>query len=291
MNGILLVDKSQGLTSHDVVAQVRRAARQKKVGHAGTLDPMATGLLALALGQATRTLEYLTDHDKVYEATVRLGQTTTTYDAEGEIVREHAGALPDRAAVEIALERFRGAIWQVPPLYSAIKQGGEALYAKARRGETVEIAPRPVTLYHLTLTAWEPPCAGLHVVCSKGTYIRSLAHDLGELLGVGGHLSALRRTASGSFTLAHAYPLATVTATPAAELERLLLPIGSGLEALPPLLVNAEQITALRHGKALPAQDGSGLVRALDSAGRLIAILRWREGRGWQPEKVVDGRA
>lgn len=287
MNGILLVDKPLGLTSHDVVAQVRRAARQKKVGHAGTLDPLATGLLVLALGQATRTLEYLTDHDKVYEATVRLGQVTTTYDAEGEIVREHEGPLPDRAAVETALAHFRGAIWQVPPLYSAIKQGGEALYAKARRGETVEVAPRPVTLYHLTVTTWAPPLVGLHIACSKGTYIRSLAHDLGELLGVGGHLSALRRTASGSFTLAHAHPLAPLTTTPADELERLLLPVGSGLEGLPALPVTAEQVAALRHGRALPAPDGSGLVRALDAAGHLIAILRWREGRGWQPEKVV----
>ncbi len=286
MNGILIVDKPLGPTSHDVVAVVRRAARQKKVGHAGTLDPLATGLLVLALGQATRTIEFLVGHDKVYEARVRLGQATTTYDAEGETIATHEGPLPTRDEVETALGALRGEIMQRPPIFSAIKQGGEALYEKARRGEAVEVAARPVTIHALRVTAWEPPHVGLHVHCSKGTYIRSLAHDLGAALGVGGHLSALRRVASGAFTLAQARPLDAIKSATPEEIEAMLLPVGVGLEALPTILVDAAAQQALQRGRALPAPTGEGTVRALDESGALVAILRWRDDRGWQPEKV-----
>ncbi|MBA3530322.1 MAG: tRNA pseudouridine(55) synthase TruB, partial [Ardenticatenales bacterium] len=195
LDGLLIVDKPQGMTSHDVVARLRRVTRMKKIGHAGTLDPLATGVLVLALGKGTRTLEYLTGQDKVYEATVYLGQSTDSYDAEGEVLTRHEGALPEQSEVEAALDAFRGDIWQKPPIFSALKQGGEPLYKKARRGESVEIEARPVTIYNLVLTFWNPPEVGLYVHCSKGTYIRSLAHDLGVALGVGGHLKALRRTA------------------------------------------------------------------------------------------------
>ncbi|HEX8682985.1 MAG TPA: tRNA pseudouridine(55) synthase TruB [Ardenticatenaceae bacterium] len=286
MDGILVVDKPRGLTSHDVVAAVRRAARMKKVGHAGTLDPLATGVLVLALGKATRTLEYLTAHDKSYDATVRLGQSTDTYDAEGTIVATHPGPLPTQTEVEAALEPFRGEIEQVPPIFSAIKQGGEALYEKARRGEVVEVAPRPVAIYHLALTEWQPPDLSVRVHCSKGTYIRSLAHDLGQALGVGGHLTALRRVASGSFALAQAHPLEAITSATPDEIEALLLPAGAGLDTLPALLVGEAEIAELRHGRALPAEQGEGIVRALDAEGQLVAILRWEPERGWQPDKV-----
>jgi tRNA pseudouridine55 synthase len=286
MNGILIVDKPQGRTSHDVVAAVRRAARTKKVGHAGTLDPMATGVLVLALGKATRTLEYLTAHDKTYNATVRLGATTDTYDAEGQVTFSHDEPLPSLEAVEAALEGFRGQIGQVPPLFSAIKQGGEALYEKARRGETVELAPRPITIYRLAVTDWQPPDLSLHVHCSKGTYIRSLAHDLGQALGIGGHLTALRRVASGSFTLAQAHALEAIAAATPQEIEALLLPVGFGLETLPTLQVSDAEIIELQHGRALSAEQGEGTVRALNAQGTLIAILHWQPERGWQPEKV-----
>lgn len=287
MDGILIVDKPLGLTSHDVVGAVRRAARMKKVGHAGTLDPLATGVLVLALGKATRTLEYLTAHDKIYDATVRLGEATDTYDAEGATTARHDGPLPTRDKVEAVLDGFRGEIEQVPPAFSAIKQGGEALYEKARRGEVVEVAPRPVAIYHLDVTDWQPPDVALRVHCSKGTYIRSLAHDLGQVLGVGGHLTALRRVASGSFALAQAHSLEAIRAATVDEIEALLLPVGVGLDTLPALHLEEAEISELRHGRALPAEHGDGVARALNGVGELVAIVRWVPDRGWQPEKVL----
>ncbi len=286
MDGILIVDKPAGMTSHDVVAVVRRAAKTKKVGHAGTLDPLATGVLVLAIGQATRTLEYLTVHDKRYSATVRLGQSTTTYDAEGEILSTYTGEMPSRADVEAVLNGMRGEIQQVPPVYSAIKQGGEPLYAKARRGETVEVAARDVAIYELDITEWNPPDVGLSVHCSKGTYIRSIAFDIGAALEVGGHLTALRRTASGIFTEQAAHSLAEIQAATPDGIATWLLPSGAGLEEVPAMTVASDGITALRQGKALPASEGAGVSRVLDEQGQLVAIVEWREGRGWQPAKV-----
>lgn len=286
MDGILMVDKPQGLTSHDVVGVVRRAAKTGKVGHAGTLDPMATGVLVVAIGGATRTLEYLTAHDKRYTATVRLGQNTTTYDAEGEVTFAYEGELPDFSAIENAVASQRGTIQQIPPIFSAIKQDGEPLYAKARRGEAVEVPAREVTIHQLDILEWSPPDLKIDVRCSKGTYIRSIAYDIGAALGVGGHLTALRRTASGAFTEAQAHSLEAIrTATPEMVAE-WLLPLGSGLEGLPPLIVTPSEIVALRQGKNLPSDEGQGIARALDDAGRLVAIVEWRDGRGWKPEKV-----
>jgi tRNA pseudouridine55 synthase len=286
MDGILVIDKPQGATSHDVVAVVRRAAKTGKVGHAGTLDPMATGVLVVAIGQATRTLEYLTAHDKRYTATIRLGQNTTTYDAEGEVTYTHQGDLPPFADIEKAVASQRGTIPQVPPIFSAIKQDGEPLYAKARRGEAVEVAARNVTIYALDVVEWSPPDLTVEVHCSKGTYIRSIAYDIGKALGVGGHLTALRRTSSGSFTEGQTQSLEAVRAATPTMIHEWLLPVGTGLEALPILSVTAPDILALQQGKSLPATEGAGIARALDERGQLIAIVEWREGRGWKPEKV-----
>ena len=286
MHGLLIVDKPRGVTSHDVVAAVRRAAGTRKVGHAGTLDPLATGVLVLALGTATRTLEYLLADDKWYDAEITLGQATDTYDAEGQIVHRHAGTLPARDEVEQALDAFRGPILQRPPLFSALKQDGEALYKKARRGEVVEVAPREVTIHALTLTDWAPPRLGLRVHCSKGTYIRSLAHELGERLTVGAHLSGLRRLSSGEFTLAQAQTLAAIREATRDQLRAWLLPVGTGLSTIPALVVDEAQQQAIRHGQSLPADDGEGLARAVDPSGRLIAMMEWRADRGWQPRKV-----
>lgn len=286
MDGILIVDKPQGLTSHDVVAVVRRAAKTGKVGHAGTLDPMATGVLVVAIGGATRTLEYLTVHDKRYTATVRLGQNTTTYDAEGEVTFTYEGELPDFSHIENAVASQRGTIQQVPPIFSAIKQDGEPLYAKARRGEAVGVAAREVTVHQLDIVQWSPPELMIDVHCSKGTYIRSIAYDIGAALGVGGHLTALRRTASGAFTEAQAHSVEEIRAATPETVAEWLLPVGVGLEGLPPLLVSPSDILALRQGKSLPAGEGQGIARALDEAGRLVAIVEWRDGRGWKPEKV-----
>lgn len=290
MDGILIVDKPAGLTSHDVVAQVRRLAGTKKVGHAGTLDPLATGVLVLAVGKATRLLEYLTGHDKQYLATITLGATTSTYDAEGKVTSTAPGPLPDRATAEQALVAFRDEIIQVPPIYSAVKQGGEALYIKARRGEAVSLPPRKVAIYALDLLGYEPPNLEVRVRCSKGTYIRSLAHDLGQALGTGAFLSALRREASGPFTLAHAHPLpALEQAAAEGQLKGLLLPPGAGLEALPAVPLTPGEATALRHGQPIggpPAERGT-IGRALRD-GQLVAIVQYDDVADcWRPRKVL----
>ncbi|HYN87402.1 MAG TPA: tRNA pseudouridine(55) synthase TruB [Ardenticatenaceae bacterium] len=295
MEGILVVDKPAGMSSHDVVARVRRLARTKKVGHAGTLDPLATGVLVLALGSATRLLEYLTNHDKQYLATVVLCVTTSTYDAEGEETSRYDGALPGRSAVEGRLDAFRGEISQVPPIYSAIKQEGEALYAKARRGEVVSVPPRLVTIYALDLLDYQPPRLELRVRCSKGTYIRSLAHDLGQALGTGAFLQALRREASGPFTLDQAQTLATLEQTAAngggqhPSLPDLLLPPGTGLDGLPVVPVTPDQARALAHGRVIDAPRAtSGAIGRALLDGHLVAFVEYDAPlAAWRPRKVL----
>ena len=270
MDGILIVDKPAGMTSHDVVARVRKLARQRKIGHAGTLDPLATGVLVLGLGKATRLLEYLTGHDKRYLAAVMLGQTTTTYDAEGEVVRTYEGEWPSREAVEAALERFRGEIEQRPPLFSAIKQGG-------------------VIIHELHLLRYAPPLLELDVRCSKGTYIRSLAHDLGEALGTGAFLAALRRTASGPFTIEQAHTLPEIEAAARERrLDELLLPLGAGLETLPAVRLSPEEARRLAHGQFIRAHTPlDGVVRAL-LGDELVALVQYDEQRrAWRPVKVL----
>lgn len=201
MDGIFNIDKPLGMTSHDVVARVRRLARQKRVGHAGTLDPAASGVLPILLGQATRVAEYLSESGKAYRATVRFGAVTDTYDAEGAVLRTAPVTLT-RDAITAVLPTLLGRQMQVPPLYSAIKRQGQPLYKLARAGAAVELEPRPVQIYGLTIVAWQTPDLVLDVECGKGTYIRSLAYDLGERLGPGAHLAGLVRTRSGPFTLA-----------------------------------------------------------------------------------------
>lgn len=294
MDGILNLNKPRGLTSHDVVARVRAIARQKEVGHAGTLDPMATGVLLLCLGRATRLAEYLMDSPKLYRARVRLGITTDTDDAEGMVVAERPVEV-DRTAVEAALERFRGSILQVPPMYSALKREGRPLYRLARQGQTVEREPRPVEIYRLDLTAWEPPELTLEVLCSPGTYIRALARDLGEALGCGAHLTGLIRLASGDFRLEDAAELDALTPE---RLPELLLPPDTALRRYPALHLNETQARAVRYGRDIPAsslavsheaqRSGIRLARAYGPDGRLLAVLEYHPDRGvWHPRKVL----
>lgn len=207
IDGLLVIDKPQGITSHDVVQRVRRWAKQRRVGHLGTLDPLATGVLPLALGEATKLSQLLTHGRKVYRGEILLGIETETYDREGQEVSRIEGPWPARDAVEKALGAFRGEIQQVPPPYSALKRGGEAAYRRARRGEEVVLEPRPVTLYRLELTSYDAPSVRVEVECSAGTYLRSLAHDLGQSLGTGAHLSELTRTRSGPFLIEQAVAL------------------------------------------------------------------------------------
>lgn len=266
-------------TSHDIVQLVRRWSGQRRIGHTGTLDPMASGVLVLCLGQATRLVEYYQGHDKQYYAEVILGYATDTYDRMGTIVAK--GAVPSLTVddIEAALAAFRGEILQTPPAYSALKQGGESLHRKARRGESVTIEPRPITIHQLQLLAFIPPNQiSLRIHCSAGAYIRSLAHDLGQALQSYGHLSLLRREAVGSFTLADAYSLAAMEAKAQVEaLEELLLPLGYGLP-MPVIPLDAEAITRLGHGQkvTLPAplgDDQATLAKAIATDGALVGIL------------------
>jgi tRNA pseudouridine55 synthase len=207
IDGLLVIDKPAGITSHDVVQKVRRWAGQRRVGHLGTLDPLATGVLPLALGEATKLSQLLTHGKKSYSGRICLGVETDTYDREGTVLSRYEGPWPGRDALEKALDTFRGEIQQVPPPFSARKQDGQKAYQMARRGETVELEPRTVTIERLDLGEYQPPLLAVDVDCSAGTYLRSLAHDLGTRLGVGGHLWELCRTRSGPFTLEQAVAL------------------------------------------------------------------------------------
>ena len=291
--GLLLLDKPSGPTSHDMVYAVRRGAHEKRVGHAGTLDPLATGLLVLCLGTATRLSEYLAGKDKRYLARVRLGQSTTTYDAQGDVTAESA-SLPDQSTVETALAPFRGPQMQVPPQFSAIKRGGQKAYDVARRGEHIELEARPVVFYTIDLVDWQPPELTLDVHCSAGTYIRSLAHDLGQALGCGAHVAGLRRTASGSFRLEEAVTLEALNAAFArGEWQHLLRPPDSALADWPALRLTAEAAQQVLRGQAVRAPTnveqatGEAYARAYNAAGEFIAILRADPAAGvWRPHKV-----
>ncbi len=303
MNGIFPINKAAGMTSHDVVARVRRLARQKSVGHAGTLDPTATGVLPICLGQATRVAEYLSESGKAYRATIRFGVETDTYDTEGNIVAEAPVALTEREIAD-ALPAFLGEQMQRPPVYSAIKRGGQPVYKLARAGQMVELEPRPVVIYALRVVSWDAPDLVLDVECGKGTYIRSLAHDLGARLGTGAHLAALTRTRSGPFTLDHCLTLEALETALAdgGWRERLYAPDEALLERRAAILGEHDE-ARLRNGQPLrfaprdpgdasdgwqPPVDGE-LLRAYSVDGRFLGILRWNAaGAAWQPHKVLQ---
>jgi len=223
--GILLVDKPQGITSHDVVSRLRRVFHIKKIGHAGTLDPMATGLLIMLIGKATKVSQYLMSMDKEYTGTVRLGQITDSQDADGEVLEERPVPDLSEAAVLKTIKTFLGDQYQTPPMYSAKKVGGQALYKLARKGKTVEREPRVIHISKFEMTRFAPPEIDFFVACSKGTYIRTIAHDFGEKLGCGGHLNALRRTGAGQFRIEKADTIEAIEAMSPSSLRRKLIPI------------------------------------------------------------------
>lgn len=295
MDGILVIDKPSGWTSQDVVAKIRGLTRQRRVGHAGTLDPMATGVLVVCMGRATRVSEYLMASDKTYRAVVRLGIETDTYDADGQVVAQREVQVM-RADLDRALAGLTGAIDQVPPMYSAIKLEGKPLYKLARKGIEVERAPRRITIHEIAVRAWEPPDATLDVRCSPGTYIRSIAHDLGQALpgSCGAHLVALTRLASGSFSVEEAVPLAAFQAAAAdSTWTRWLRPMDAGLDRLPAVHLSGEGAQHVVNGQTA-FQDGpreaTGPVRAYDPAGNLIALVTYDpDTGGWRPHKVLAG--
>ena len=261
-DGLLLIDKPSGITSHDAVAAVRRALRTKKVGHAGTLDPMATGLLVIGVGRATRLLRFLGDLPKFYEGTFRLGVRTTTLDAEGEVVEETRVKVTP-ADVAGAMAELVGHSLQTPPAYSAVKVGGTKLYDAARRGETLVAAPRPVHVEAFDLTELAPPDASFRVVCGGGTYVRVLAADVGDLLGCGSHLTRLRRTSIGAFSVTDA----TAPDDPGAP-----MPLERAVAHLPRIDLEPEEAVAARHGRALGPAGLAGPYAVFAPAGDLVGV-------------------
>jgi tRNA pseudouridine55 synthase len=280
MNGVIVVDKPGGLTSFDVVARVRRALGERRVGHTGTLDPMATGVLPVCVGEATKLVPFLMSGDKEYDAEALLGVTTDTLDATGKVLATVDAGAVTREALQALLPRFTGTIQQRPPMHSALRVDGKRLYELARQGLEVEREARPVVVHAIDLLAVELPRFRLRVRCGKGTYIRSLAADMGEALGVGAHLTALRRTRVGAFTLADAVPLAALT--PAT----LLRSPAEALADHPTLQLDADLTRDVRAGKlrtmatlAPPAPDYDGHVRLLGPDGGLVAVAAARNGR------------
>src|SRR5215213_10259279 len=277
--GLLLVDKPAGMTSHDVVARARRVLSVRRIGHAGTLDPMATGLLVLGVGAATRLLGYAGGHDKTYEATIRLGQSTVTDDREGEVLTSTSTADVADDAVRAALAGQTGPQQQVPSAVSAVKVEGRRSYDRVRAGEAVELAPRSVTVHALDVYRIERPTPDLidvHVTvrCTAGTYIRAIARDAGAALGVGGHLTALRRTASGPFDVGAAAPVEEAAAALAGGGGPGVLGLVEAATTVFPLRpVTAEEATALAYGQRIPATGGPGPHAAVAPDGRLVALV------------------
>src|ERR1700761_8672776 len=250
LDGVLLLDKPLGLSSNDALIRAKRIYLAKKAGHTGTLDPLATGLLPLCFGEATKFSQDLLDADKTYEATMRLGIRTTTGDAEGEAV-ETREVICDEAAIQAAFIRFRGEITQIPPMYSALKRDGKPLYEYARAGQTVEREGRQVTILALEMLACALPDVTFRVTCSKGTYVRTLAEDIGEVLGCGAHLIALRRTGVGALTLEHAVTLDALSDAAQGELDRWLQPVDALLSAFPAVHLDDEATRRFLHGQRL----------------------------------------
>ncbi|MEM7116367.1 MAG: tRNA pseudouridine(55) synthase TruB [Chloroflexota bacterium] len=283
MEGVLAVDKPTGMTSHDVVNRVRRLASMRRVGHAGTLDPLATGVLLVCLGRTTRLIEYLVGLQKIYETRIRLGQTTDSYDADGTMTAECAVTVTE-AEIESALAGFRGDIEQRPPMFSAIKRNGQPLYKLARQGIEVERPLRPVTIYNLTCLSWKNPYLDLRITCSAGTYIRSLAHDLGTQLGCGGHVAALRRTAIGSFQQTIALDQITPN-----NLPTLLQASDQTVAHLPRLDLAETEAQRLCQGQKLPRLedtiDTGMFVRAYDENERFVGIIEAKRDY-WQAKKI-----
>ncbi len=290
--GILNIDKPEGYTSHDIVARVRRLTGERRVGHAGTLDPFATGVLLVCVGQATRVSEYLMEGRKLYRARIRFGTATDTYDLTGAPTIQNAPIPSGIAAIEAILPRFQGHIMQTPPSYSALKIEGVPAYRRARRGEEIDQAPRPVEIYDLQVRAWDPPDLVLDIVCGKGTYIRSLAHDLGQALGSAAHLIALERRAVGAFTIEDAVPLAAFEEQAReGRWQDLLYPLDEALLMYPALILSAEDVARLQNGQPVAGAEiaEGALARVYGPGGEFVALVQGdHKASVWRPHKVFS---
>lgn len=286
IHAALLLDKPVGISSNRALQEARKLFRSEKAGHAGTLDPLASGLLLVLFGEATKLAGPLLDDDKEYLATLKLGEKTSTADAEGELL-EKKDVQVSPTQLEAALERFRGDIDQVPPMHSALKRDGVPLYQRARRGETVERAARRVRIAELERLQFDSPYVHLRVRCSKGTYVRTLAEDIGAALGSGAHLAALRRTACGRFRVEDAVTLDTLGAMPEALRARHLLALPALLAGLPRTELDPEQAARFRNGQVLKAFPGEGLCAVYGADGALIGLGQADPGGTLRPQRLL----
>jgi tRNA pseudouridine55 synthase len=291
LHGILVIDKPAGWTSHDVVGWVRKWAGQRKVGHAGTLDPAATGVLPVALNDGTRVLEFLSDATKAYVGEVTFGVETDSADADGTVTAVRNVSF-GRAELDAHMNAFRGAITQVPPVYSAVKIAGRRAYDLARAGVEVDVPERSVTIYRLELLDWQPPVATIFIDCSKGTYIRSIARDLGDAIGSGAHLSGLVRTRSGPFCLADAWTIdALKEVDPVAEWPTVAEHPDSALSDWPAVVLDEGEARRWRVGLSIPAtqEDHRERARVYDNDGNWLGLAKLDAGReSWKPLRVIN---
>lgn len=280
MDGVLNINKPSGVTSHDVVESVRRILGEKRIGHTGTLDPLATGVLVLCVGRATRIAQYLEAGEKEYKAVMRLGVTTDTLDAEGRVLETKTYTPPDRQMLGAVMRRFTGPILQRPPAYSAVKVGGVPSYKLAREGKAQPLNPRPVHIFGIELTAYEDPDVGFIVTCSKGVYIRTLCAEMGDALGMGAHLARLERTRSGRFGIERAITLDQLRTMAAADaIVRVMTPIDEALSEFPMVPVSEAEMVRILNGNQIScpgslSNSGNDRVRLHSPTGRLLALAR-----------------
>jgi tRNA pseudouridine55 synthase len=287
-SGVLVVDKPIGMTSHQVVQVIRNGTHIKRAGHTGTLDPRASGVLVVLIGPAVRLSEYVSAEDKRYQATIKLGEKTDTYDADGTITGT-ADVNVTMEQFEEALQQFVGQIEQVPPPYSAVKVKGRRAYEMARKGEEVKLEPRIINVHSLEMIEWNAPEVVIDVHCSSGTYVRSLAYDLGEVLGCGANLTGLRRTKSGRFTLKDSVPLRKLNeAFENSDWYQYLIPAAEALSDWPSITLNNEEVDNVRHGHRIERESSQGeMVRAITEQGELVALMAFdAETSEYQPKKV-----
>ncbi len=279
MNGIILVDKPQDWTSHDVVAKLRGILRERRIGHSGTLDPLATGLLVVFVGRATRAVEFAEADSKEYVAGMRLGMSTDTQDVTGNIISE-CGTLPDRETVSTAVEHFVGDIEQIPPMHSAIKIGGKKLYELARRGESVERAPRRITVSSIDIIEQCSNDYVLKIACSKGTYVRTLCNDIGEFLGCGACMSSLRRTGAGAFSVDDAHTIEYIEAAAKdGRLSQILLPVDLLFSDIPKIAVDDATVKKLKNGNIIKISAENGNYRVYSETGEFLLLGRAEFGK------------
>jgi tRNA pseudouridine55 synthase len=293
ISGVLVVDKPVGMTSHDVVQVIRNGTSLRRAGHTGTLDPRASGVLVILVGPAVRLSEYVSASDKRYQAIIRLGSTTDTFDADGRFTRSNVPVNVTEAQFEEVLKSFIGEIEQTPPPYSAVKVQGRKAYEMARQGEEVDLTPRKIQVHHLEVLEWAPPEVVVDVHCSSGTYVRSLANDLGEKLGCGAYLVGLRRTKSGRFSLRDAVPLRKLQESfTAGNWYQYLIPAAEALGDWPAVELSPDEVEAVRHGHRVKVKEDNteAKVRGVSTQGELVALMELATAEDgsseWQPKKV-----